>query len=509
MTFGRMMGLAEPLTSREGKLTLLALIMMLYVIALFLSVAIHEIFGHMLFTTLLGGDAYAVYLSPGNGYVSFWLPPELTAAEGALIYMSGILVQLLIGTLVLLLVLPRIKNFVLGLFTLMFCIGMTVHSSMYLFMGYIYSTGDTRYAVAMLGISPDAFLVAGIILAGIFTIYISMAGLKFLGRYMDLEEDRERSAALFIFWFPPLLLGGIISFIVSLGLPRNEIAYPILNSAILILFLGVALMLVPMFSEPKKETEHRLSIKSILAVVVCFLVVMAGWAGIFGLSQSTAHGLLLHDPPVQVEHFYMDSSIGNVALTVFANGTVRTEITLRNLMESPSPLEERIYRTFNTRPNWDRYIARSQSLISTMFGIPRETAENLTFSTELSPIRSADYSDELGRKCMTYISIADIGTRQAHMTYDDIIAIQEIEPVTGDYILEIADPWMGQSGYLDEVRVSWNESLANLEILAWNDGLPSIAYNFGNTTVRSVGWSNANISTSPTTYRFVFGIIED
>ena len=78
MTRTGMLRMSEPLTSWEGKLTLLALLMMLYVVALFISIAIHEVLGHGLFAVLLGGNFYAVYLSPGSGYVSFWLPPAMS-----------------------------------------------------------------------------------------------------------------------------------------------------------------------------------------------------------------------------------------------------------------------------------------------------------------------------------------------------------------------------------------------------------------------------------------------
>ena len=65
---------APPLESKEGQLTLVALIMMLYVIAIFIAVAIHEVLGHGVATILFGGEFYAVYLSPGSGFISFYLP---------------------------------------------------------------------------------------------------------------------------------------------------------------------------------------------------------------------------------------------------------------------------------------------------------------------------------------------------------------------------------------------------------------------------------------------------
>jgi hypothetical protein len=500
-----MLRISEPLSSREGKLTLLALLMMLYVMALFVSIAIHEVLGHGLFAFLLGGDFYAVYLSPGSGYVSFWLPPSISNANVALIYMAGILAQLVIGSITLLFIFPRIKGFLWGIFTLMFSIGMLVHSSLYLFMGYIYESGDTKYATLVLGIQPDIFMVSGLILTGLFVIYISMVALKFLGRFIDLEGDRTRSRALLLFWFPPLLLSGILSFIFSFTLPRSEIAYPLLNSAILLLFLGVALLLVPMFTEPVKEIEHRISMRSVFSVIIVFLLLMAGWAGIFGLSRETARGVLLCDPPVQVENYYSDFTIGNAELMVYANGTVRVDIILRNKMESPSPLENRIYHSFDERPDWDRYIARSRNILVTMFDLEKGVGENLTFSNGYGIARAQGEEDELGRKCTTYLNIAGGGTRQYHISPGE----QEPQPVivSGDYTLNFADPWKNQGGYLDEVRISWNNSLEELSILAWNDLNSSISYNRGNILDNTIGWKNLDMDGSPSNYQVIFKIV--
>jgi len=499
--------MTEPLSTREGKLTLLALLMMLYVMALLASISVHELLGHGLFAALLGGDVYAFYLSPGSGFVSFWLPPAMTAAQVALVYMAGILVQLLIGTIVLFLVIPRIKNFMLGLFALMFCIGMTVHSSLYLFMGYIYDYGDTRYAASILRVQPDAFMVAGMIITGFFIIALSVVALRFLGRFMDLENDRNRTGALAIIWLPALLLSGAISFILSLMLPHSEMAYPLINSAILMLFVATALFLVPIFTEPVKGIEHRISFRSVLSVVICFMVILAGWAGIFGMSQESARGVLLHDPPLQVENFYSDYSLGNANLHAYSNGTLKIDIVLRNMMDSPSPLDEKIYRTFDRRPDWDRYIARSRGMLVTMFGLERSVGENLTFSTALGTARAPGIEDEFGRICTTYISLA--GTRQIHMTPGELIPHPEISLVSGDYKVGFIDPWNNQGGYLDGVTVSWDPGMVPLEIIAWNRANPSIPYSLGSPEENRVGWSNVNIEESPANYRVVLNRSDD
>ncbi|MDO9538116.1 MAG: hypothetical protein Q7J68_07340, partial [Thermoplasmata archaeon] len=405
--------------------------------------------------------------------------------------------------IILFLVMPRIKNFFWGLFTLMLCVGLLVHSSLYLFMGYVYDYGDTRYAALVLGMEPDVFMVTGIILTGLFVLAISMAALKFMGRFINLDEDGIRSKTLAMFWFPPLILGGVLSLVFSLTLTGSEMAYPLINSAILLLFLVTAIFLVPMFSEPIMEKEYRLPMKSVISVTLCFILLMAGWAGTFGLSRETAHGILLHEPPVQVENFYSDYSIGNAEITVFTNGSARVDIILRNRMETPSPLDDKIYHTFDERPDWERYIARSRNIIVTMFSLEKGLGQNLTFSTEFGPARVPGMEDdEYGRKCTTYIRLEDAGTRQFFLTPQPGMGL-----VAPDLVLKFIDPWANQNGYLDEVRITWDTGLEELEILAWNDDISDISYNRGNIQNNTIGWKNINLESSPSEYMMTFRII--
>jgi hypothetical protein len=355
----------------------------------------------------------------------------------------------------------------------------------------------------VLGIQPDAFIVAGIVLTGIFTILVSISALNHMGRFMDLEEDRSRSRALAMFWFPPLVLGGALSLAFSLSLPPDELAYPFLNSAILLLMIVTSIILVPMFTEPRKEADHRLELRTIGAVTLCFVLVMAGWAGIFGLSKETAHGILLHDPPVEVEVFYSDYSIGNAEITVMSNGTAMVNITLRNCMESPSPLEERIYRTFDTRPEWGRYMNRSRSMVSAMFDLPKEVGENLTFTAGFGTARAPGVEDDLGRRCTTFVRLADAGTRQFHVSPGTLTPQPGMGLPAGDFEMGFVDPWMYQGGYLDEVRVSWDAGL-ELVYYAASSGNSTIDYNWGSISLDSIGWENADAESSPTEFSFTF-----
>jgi hypothetical protein len=224
---------------------------------------------------------------------------------------------------------------------------------------------------------------------------------------------------------------------------------------------------------------------------------MAGWAGVFGLSRDTAHGLLLHDPPVEVEHFYSDYTMGNANLHVFRNGTVRVEMVLRNAMESPSPLEERIFRSFDTRPDWDRYVARSRNMLAGMFGLDRGTGENLTFTTGYAELHAANVTDGLGRSCVTHLQFSDVGTRQY------FIEPGEQDPVP-DMTLSFADPWKFQGGFMDRVTVSWDDNLTCIGAEALNMTGGAVMQDMGGLNDGMLGWSNSSQETAPVLYRLEF-----
>ena len=488
-----------PLDTKEGKLSLAAVMMMIYLLAMFLAIAIHEILGHGLATVLLGGEFYAFYLSPGSGFISFYLPDTISTSQVAFIYMAGILVQFAIGLAVFFLVLPKVKSFLWGIFTLMFSVGMLVHPALYLFLGYFYGSGDTRYAVSLLGVQPDAFIVTGLILTGIFVLMVSMAAMNFIGKHVNVEDEAMRKQILMIFWMPPIILSGVSAIASAFFLPADEVSYTIANATIMLLFMGIAIYLIPVFVEPERKAEYRVSAKSILSVLIVFVMLLSVWVGVFGVSQSSAHGVLLYDPPVEVEQYYADYSIGNAEIMIFTNGTARVDIILRNQLRDPSPMEERIFHTFDERPYWEKYIQKSRNMVITMFDLQKEVGENISFNTGFGTVRALGVEDDLGRRCTTYLQLWDNGTRQGIAPPGgDFIPPWDWE---GDIIINFVDPWYNRGGYLDEVRISWDPDLDLYSVRAYNDYQESIDYNRGSIYNCSIGWKNINLENSPSNYK--------
>ncbi len=493
------LGQVASLRSSEGQLIFVALVLMLYTIALFISVSIHEILGHGLAAMALGGKFYAVYLSPGSGYISFMLPEAVSRSQAAFVYMAGIMVEILFGLALLFLVFPRLKNFYASLFTLVLSATMLVHPSIYLFIGYFYDRGDSHHAAAVLGIGGDIFVVTGMILTGIFVLLVSSKVLNYLGEFMEAESEHARTRILLLFWLPPLLLGAV-SGIASSILPSSaEPMHTLASAGILLLFLCIAIFLVPQFIEPQTARRMSVSIKSVFAVMMAFIMVMSIWVGVFGLSESNAHGLLVSEPPIRAEPYYADYSIGNVEITVYSNETSRISIHLLNMMDqtNSSSLDRQIHATFADRPYWDYYMARSRNMLVTMFDLPRGMGDNISFNTSLGTIRAMGKEYDNGRICTTYFPIQANLTRQGSFFFQPGYGIKDDRT-----IIEFRDPWHSRGGYLDEVRLYWGDNVSLLGYAASNEVNTHIPHNRGNMNDNEIGWKNVSPDTAPDYYKF-------
>lgn len=491
---------------------MMALVIIFYTIAMFLSVALHEIVGHGLSTILLGGDFYAVYISPGSGYASVNIE-HLSAVSKTAVYLGGITVEIIGGLIVLYLVLPRLKGFLTGLFGLVMSVVMLINPSIYLFLGYFIAEGDSfraAYYLNVLGTSTgEFFIVTGLILLGIFVLLISMAALKFLGQYMDSGEKSDGFRLLGLFWFPPIILGAVSALASAVFLSGDELIYSLANASVLLLFIGVAVFLVPHIIDPPEFKKKALGFRGVMSVLLCFFIVTAVWIGAFGVTESSAHGMLLSQPPLEVESYYSDTTIGNLDLMVYENGTTTVSIRLRNILDNTSsPLDEKIYHTFDERPDWEYYIERTRYMLTRMFDLSVEEAGNITLSTSFDIVRYLGEEIEHGRVCTTNFSFKFrdtdtlTGVRQGGVGGGNGFIYHPGETPGDKLTIRFDDPWAQQGGYLDEVRISWAQNLS-LTYSASNSQESHILFNRGSMSENSIGWKNINYASSPATYEFI------
>ena len=241
-----------------------------------------------------------------------------------------------------------------------------------------------------------------------------------------------------------------------------------------------------------------------MSVLLVFVILIGVWVGAFGVSQDTAHGILLYDPPVEVDQYYADYAIGNAEIMIFTNGTARVDIILRNQLDNPSPLREKIYNSFDDRPYWNSYIQKSRNMVITMFDLQREVGENLSFSTSFGTVRALGVEDSLGRNCTTFLTLTQMGTRQTVVpTNQDDIFQPTWNTEGADISITFKDPWENRGGFLDEVRISWESELEYVSTLAFNDENPYIDFNRGNILDDTLGWKNINPSSAPAEYNII------
>ncbi len=359
----------------------------------------------------------------------------------------------------------------------------------------------------------EFFIVTGLILLGIFMMLVSMAALEFLGRYIDATGEDQGMKVLGLFWLPLIILG-TVSIVAAVFLTSGgNYLYALANACVLLLFIGATVFLVPHIVEPPPLGRYRLGLREVMGVLLCFIVIMAVWVSAFGPTDSSAHGILFSQPPIETEVFYSDYSIGNVDVMVYENGTAMVSISLRNLLDNTSsPLDSKIYHTFDQRPNWYYYIERSRFMLMSMFDLSREEGANVSFTTGFDIVRAAGVDYTYGRRCTTFL--------QFEFRETDLVGGVRQQPGTGHtaggtdepteaLFIEFDDPWAMQGGFLDEVRISWAGNLTLTYYSASNSGNTHILFNRGSLSDNSIGWKNINFEDSPSTYLFILRRVQE
>ncbi len=481
------------LGSSEGKYLFVALIIMFYTIARLIGVGIHEFAGHGLVTELVGGEFYAAYISPGSGYASIYLPNDTSQPIITLTYLAGMLVELIVGSILLFLVYPRMKTLMTGLFTLVLSEVLLVHSSLYLVLGSYITTGDSYRASQLGGVSADLLVISGLILASIFIMILSMKFIQFISNFEVIKDDGAARWALGLFWLPPILIIWV-SVIISFILPSevttaDERAYSIIYGSLVLMLILIAMNFIPDLTSRRFDFKKmdKLRLNKIVMTLSVMLMVIVLWLAIFGPSTSEAHGLMIKDPPMESERFYQDYTVGNALIEIGENGTVDISIILKGVMIDPSPLDQKLYDSFEERPYWPNYESGSRNMIRNMFLLSYDKAVNLTFESRVEgEVWGGGDTYEYARISKTTLNLSDIGAE-----FDD----------GGNLTILVIDPWMVGSnpGYLDGIEFRWEN---DLNLTDYNTGnIPPSSGGMGGT---SLIWRNPDLVNAPTGYEIVF-----
>ena len=342
-------------------------VLLAHVLSRFLSVAIHEFLGHSALAFLLGGSAYAVYVSPGSGITYVYLPEGTPVAGVVAMLAAGIAVETVVGVAIWWFT-RRSASVAWRAFGVVAATVFIVYSLVYMAAGAFEGfPGDTWAIVSTLrdpGLAYGFAAVGGLwtVLVGVLLSFDLLRILGGPGR--DLQRE---SLMLILFWLVPAPLAFLPGFSAFNALEESPVLYIGAFAALLIvvpaLLLYLDLLPPPRVPGPPAPLPWR----SIAAVGLPLLFLVPVWVGVFGVSQPEATGLLLETPPVQVESAWLGGLAVNLEVVVHENFTVSVVWRFHGTFTPSSPLEKRIVSSFENRMDHDFYDRAALTIVGDAF----------------------------------------------------------------------------------------------------------------------------------------------
>lgn len=426
-----------------------------FVVARFLAVALHEVVGHGVFAIAMGGSFYGVYVSPASGFAFVFLGAQPSAAASVTDAMAGILVEVLAGLLVLRLY-PRARTFLGRLFLLLLLEALLVYSLVYLALGAFEPAGDPAQAAAYLGLWSLpyaahlvwAFGVIGAVWATAIAVYLSREVLILVA---PRATARRQMLLLSLFWFTPLASAALPSllFYAAASISASLVLYFVLFLGVGGAVFGIAAVLASRVA-PSHATPPRRPLGSLAPLAVAILVVVPLWIVPFGPTDATAHGVLFAEPPLAAEPSWAGSVAVNVDARIDAARNLTLAFRFKGILDTRSPLEAQAAASYEDRadlPYWSNYavtLATAMTNVTTWSvtsaGIEENGTAWLGGGTVAHP-----------RLVVLTAWAVDVQRLVA------VIRSEAPEVVT----LRLQDPWQSDptracpSCYVDEVNVSW------------------------------------------------------
>lgn len=435
-------------TSAWGDSLIFILFILVFAVARFLGILVHEL-GHGLLALALGGDFYALYASPGTGLAYIYLE-DLSWGERVFVDAGGVMFQLIIGVL-LFISYPKFKSFLARIFSLQLLVVLIIYPLLYLGLSVFYG-GD---GAAMVGeIKRNAGLDASLPLTALSLFFASFVAyfilrriLAFLEDYFTLFTEKEAFHTLFLFFSLPLIIGFIGAILAISAIPLAYIQF-------LIAFLMVAHLIFyfeAYFITKKRKSmkEEKRKIRAISGkesntVILSFAIMAVLWLASFGPTPSTAHGLILKEPPIEAEKYFADNA-DRMALNAnvkISPDELEVEIIARGVMSQPSPLEYRMWRSYDDRAHWSYYENVSKYILLRMLKITDWHITSKTFGTEV-------YGYGTTYRYPRVLKFSTTSFEEAFVNS------------SGTYTLTLYDPWLVEkikptNNYLARLNISWS-----------------------------------------------------
>lgn len=462
------------------------LIMAGYIVARFLGVAFHEIVGHDLAASLLGGTCYAVFVSPSAGFTYLFIPPGTSAPADAVVNLAGIAVEIAAGTLLLFLY-RRFIDPLSRLMALLFLQVLLFQAFMYMAIGAFPETGgDTSQVVkefdsnALLAV----FVIIGIGL-GVLVAYVVTREL--LSLLAPTLEPRKWILIAIAFWLFPVVVDIALEGVS--GVPP----WPFFVAAIVVAvvagyFIGMRYRQYVAELSPTPVRPLGVAKRDIMALGIVFLVISATWLAAFGPSTASAHGVMIGEPPLEAEEQWLGSFAINLHVRLARTGNasdplnMSVEFKMRSIPFLESPLDRQIWSTFDDRAYFPFYE-------NVAFFLANSTFNSSGWSIESEEIDGAAWAQGQTYENARVISLSMNASER-----------QRLLRVSGDSVTVVMhDPYRYPSpaafeGYTDEV------------IVGWGAGLSLVGHSqHGGTTIPDtitgeLRWQNISYESAPDTY---------
>ena len=447
----------------QGKMLFVLLTILYFVVARFLAVFSHEVLGHGLSSELIGGQFYAFYVSPGFGFTAAHIPDATAPALQVLYLMAGIITEVVMGLVILLLIYPRLKSFFHRLFALLLLEALLIHSMMYMVLGsFIGESGDSIKAIQLLpGVDQFwtiRFVATGLLLTIAFAYVISSKALDLLREHFAIRTRRSAFRILLLFWLPHLAVGLLAGLGYDL-VPDIVLSYLLVFITVTFLIILFASFYVSRERPPSPDVT-TVGWKGVFATLIAFLIVLSVWFLAFGATPSTAHGIMVGEPPSEEEIRYTESYAVNLRIIIDEDFSITVEVRMKAFGDTSRPLYEAIWRTFDERPYWSAY--HSLGLF-----VAKESLDYTGWS---------EVNHSIGAEVHGCGDVWPNGKMMTlRFTNTNVSLFQERN---GFMVLRVYDVWKEEyppgDQYLDAINITWDASIT-LEDYPMGGGLDPIA----------------------------------
>ncbi|MCI0479766.1 hypothetical protein L0Y59_04430, partial [Candidatus Uhrbacteria bacterium] len=193
-----------------------------------------------------------------------------------------------------------------------------------------------------------------------------------------------------------------------------------------------------------------------------------------------ARGIIIAEPPIEVESSYYDSFIGNTRLVVHPNGSALVEFSLYPLNTNGTPLDKKILDTFDDRPYLPDWVSKGRRYTSWMLNLTANEMANVTMSAEMAgEVEAMNRTFANARTCTAWIRLPGANG-----------SVNASSAAPGEFNVTIIDPWASAGGYLDKLTVEWVGGLS-LSSYGQSGGAPPDQQS------SSITWTNSIASDAP------------